>query len=86
MKTELHITEPKKKDDYFPSLFANASKTVVILADGRTGERTFSGMVISSDQEKKNVVGTYSTNWTYEQFKRLPKGTNVIIGITQPED
>lgn len=85
MKTELSISEPKKVNDYFPCLFANSDKTILILADGRTGERTFSGMIIHSEMEKKNVVGTYSTNWTYAQFSRLPKGSNVVIGITQEE-
>lgn len=85
MKTQIQITEPKKERDYFPCLFANSNQTIVILADGRTSDRTFSGMVISSDQDKKNVVGTYGTNWTYQQFSRLPKGTNVIIGITQED-
>ena len=85
MKSEMTINEPKKVADYFPCLFANPSKSIIILADGRTGDKTFSGMVVHSENEKKNVVGTYGTCWTYEQFKRLPKGTNVIIGLTQDE-
>jgi len=87
MKTQLTINEPQKVSDYFPCLFTNANQTIVILADGRTGDRTFSGMIISSNNnDKKTLVGTYSTGWTYQQFSRLPKGSNVIIGITQGED
>ena len=87
MKTELSITEAKKTKDYFPALFANKNRSVIILADARTGDRTFSGMVVHSDgANKKCCIGIYSTGWTYEQFARLPKGTNVIIGITQDED
>lgn len=87
MKTELSISEAVKKADYFPSLFANKNRSVIVLADSRTGERTFSGMIIHSDgANKKCCIGMYSTGWTYEQFSRLPKGTNVIIGITQDDE
>lgn len=86
MKSSAVINEPKKQNDYFPCLFANKSKDIIILADGRTGDRTFSGMIVSSTTEKKNVVGTYSSNWTYDQFARLPKGTNVEINLTQDEE
>lgn len=85
METTIEIKKRKVVDDYFPCLFANGSESVVILADGRTSEKTFSGMVIHSDKSaaKKSALGTYSTGWTYEQFKRLPKGSEVTILITQ---
>ena len=87
MRTELSITEVKKNKDYFPCLFTNKNRSVIILADSRTGDKTFSGMVIHSDgANKKCLVGIYSTGWTYEQFGRLPKGANCIIGITQDEE
>jgi hypothetical protein len=42
-------------------------------------------MVVHAAKEtaKKTVLGTYSTGWTYEQFKRLPKGTELTLMITQ---
>lgn len=85
MQTIIEIKERKVVDDYFPCLFANSGKTVVILADSRTSEKTFSGMVIYADKQaaKKNVLGTYSSGWTYEQFKRLPKGSEITLCITQ---
>lgn len=86
MKTQATINKPEARKDYFPCLFANANQSIIILADARTGDRTFSGMVIHSEQEKKNCVGTYGTAWTYQQFTRLPKGANVVIGITQPDE
>ena len=85
METQVEIKEKKLLDDYFPSLFTNASKSVVILADARTSQKTFSGMVIHADgtAAKKNALGTYSTGWTYEQFKRLPKGSEMTLIIVQ---
>lgn len=85
MKAQITINEPVKEKDYFPCLFTNESKKVIILADGRTSERTFSGMVIYTEDGAKNAIGTYSSNWSYNAYKRLPKGTNVVIGITQEE-
>jgi len=85
METLIEIKEKKVKDDYFPCLFANADKSIVILADERTSEKTFSGMVIyiGKDVRKKASLGLYSTGWTYEQFKRLPKGTEITLYLTQ---
>lgn len=85
METTIEIKEKKIVDDYFPCLFANAAKNIIILADARTSPKTFSGMVIHADGStaKKNATGTYSTGWTYEQFKRLPKGSEVTIIIEQ---
>ena len=88
METAIEIKKRKVVDDYFPCLFANDSESVVILADGRTSAKTFSGMVIYADKTaaKKSVIGTYSTGWTYEKFKRLPKGSEVTIIITQENE
>ena len=46
METAIEIKEQKYVDDYFPALFANANRSVVILADARTTDKTFSGMII----------------------------------------
>lgn len=85
MNTLIEIKEKKRVDDYFPSIFTNSSNSVVILADGRTSDKTFSGMVVHAgkDAAKKYALGIYSTGWTYEQFKRLPKGSEVTLVITQ---
>lgn len=84
METEITIKEKKVVKDFFPCLFANKDRSVLILADEKTGEKTFSGMVVhSSGSTRKTVIGTYSTGWTYEQFKRLPQGTEVTITINQ---
>ena len=84
METNLTIENPKKERDYFPSVFSNKDNTIIILADERTSDKTFSGMIIhSSGSSKKTVLGNYSTGWTYAQFTRLPKGSNLKLGITQ---
>ena len=85
MEILIEIKEKKVKDDYFPCLFANNDRSIVILADERTSEKTFSGMVIYTGKEfkKKASIGQYSTGWTYEQFKRLPKGTEITLYLTQ---
>jgi len=85
MEALIEIKEKKLKDDYFPCLFANADRSIVILADSRTSEKTFSGMVIyvGKDIKKKAQMGLYSTGWTYEQYKRLPKGTEITLCLTQ---
>ena len=85
METIVEIKEKKNVDDYFPCVFTNSSKNIIILADARTSEKTFSGMIIHAgkDTAKKTALGTYSTGWTYEQFKRLPKGTELTLMITQ---
>ena len=85
METKASITEPSTERDFVPALFANKDRSVVILADNRTGEKTFSGMVIHADGNaaKRYAVGTYSASWTYEQFKRLPRGSQIAITIIQ---
>ena len=85
METRVEIKEKKTVDDYFPCLFANGSKTVIILADSRTSEKTFSGMVIHTEKtsSKTSPLGIYSTGWTYDQYKRLPKGSELTLHITQ---
>lgn len=84
METNVTIKTPKKERDYFPSVFTNKDNTIIILADERTSDKTFSGMIVhSSGNNKKTVLGNYSTGWTYSQFKRLPKGSNLTLTITQ---
>lgn len=84
MKSSATISEVVAEKDYYPSLFVNNNKKIVILADGRTGDKTFSGMVIHSDDSaKRYAVGTYSSAWTFEQFKRLQRGSEVTITIKQ---
>lgn len=86
MESKIVIQEVKKEADYFPSLFTNKDKTVIILATERTGEKTFSGVVVHSDSKAtKTLIGVYSTSWTYEQFKRLSKGSSVEITLTQTD-
>lgn len=86
MKTEITINEKEINKDYFPSLFSNKDKTIIILADARTAKTTFSGMVIHSINEtKKGIFGTYSTGWTYQQFTRLAKGSEIILKINQED-
>lgn len=85
MKTEININEPTVEKDFFPALFTNKEKTILILADNRTSEKTFSGMIIhaSSSVAKRYSIGTYSSGWTYEQFRRLPRGTQIRIDLEQ---
>lgn len=86
METQVKIENAKKDKDYFPSIFANKDGSIVILADGRTSDRTFSGMIIHSSSGAKNAtIGVYSTGWTYAQFNRLPKGSNVVLTIKQED-
>lgn len=86
MKTEIVIKEEKKERDYFPSLFRNKDNSVIILADGRVSAKTFSGMVIHcTNDAKKMTLGTYSTGWTYEQFTRLPKGSEITMNLIQED-
>lgn len=86
METKLIIDEVKKERDYFPSLFANKDYSIVILADGRTSDKTFSGMVIHTVNEtKKGTLGVYSTGWTYQQFSRLTKGTKISLNMVQED-
>ncbi len=85
METKATINEPAAEKDYFPSLFANKDRSVVILADNRTSEKTFSGMIIHAAKEaaKRYATGTFSAGWTYDQFKRLPRGTKIEITLVQ---
>lgn len=86
MKTKITIKEPNLETDYFPCLFSNKDKSVVILADSKLNDRCFSGMVIhSKGSTSKTLVGTYNTGWTYSQFKRLPKRTDIELNMTQGE-
>jgi len=86
MKTSIKINDEKKDKDYFPSLFTNKDNSVIILADSRISDKTFSGMVIhSNNNTKATLLGTYSSGWTYAQFKRLSKGSVIDINITQED-
>ncbi len=86
METQLIIDEVKKERDYFPCLFSNKDNSIIILADSKTGDKTFSGMVIHTNNEtKKGTLSVYSTGWTYTQFTRLPKGTKITLNITQED-
>lgn len=86
MKTSIQIDTQKKEKDYFPSLFSNKDNSVVILAESRTSDKSFSGMIIhSSNNIPKNIVGTYSTGWTYSQFTRLAKGTKITLNFEQED-
>ena len=84
MKVTADIEECKKVNDYFPSIFTNKDNTIVILADARTSQNTFSGMILSSHNNSKGcTVGTYGTSWTYTQFHRLPKNSIIKLEIEQ---
>lgn len=84
MEATIEIKEERIERDYFPCLFADKSRNVVILADARTSERTFSGMVIYADKNaEKKAIGKYSTGWTYASYERLPKGSMVQINLLQ---
>ncbi len=84
MNTEAVIDECKETKDYFPALFVNKDNSIIILADERTSDKTFSGMIIHSTNHAKMChLGSYSTGWTYQQFRRLPKHSKVTIDIEQ---
>jgi len=84
METKIEIKSPNKERDYFPSLFSNKDKSIIILADSRTSEKTFSGMIIhSTNQGKNSLLGNYSCGWTYAQFTRLSKGSEINLTINQ---
>lgn len=84
METTLIIDEATKEKDYFPSLFTNKDKSIIILADGRVTDKTFSGMVIhTTNQTSKGTLAVYSTGWTYAQFTRLTKGSKITLTINQ---
>lgn len=84
METKITINEPTTERDYFPCLFSNKTQSVIIMADERVNDRCFSGMVIhSDDSSKKTLTGIYSAGWTYEQFTRLKKGSEIGLKIIQ---
>ena len=85
METKIEIQETSKTKDYFPAIFANKDRSIIILADERTSDRTFSGMIIhiTGDKGKTKTLGTYSSGWTYEQFTRLSKNASINLTITQ---
>ena len=86
METTIQIESPKKERDFFPSLFTNKDNSIIILAESRTSDKTFSGMIVhSSNQTKSAILGTYSTGWTYAQFSRMVKGTKITLNITQED-
>lgn len=85
METIIEIKEAVQTKDYFPCLFTNKDKSIVILADERTSEKTFSGMIIHVTGEKGKAIqlGRYETGWTYQQFSRLPKNSSITLMINQ---
>lgn len=85
METKIEIQETEQVKDYFPALFANKDRSIIILADERTSDRTFSGMIIYLSGEKGKVtkLGRYETGWTYVQFSRLPKNASITLTIKQ---
>lgn len=84
MKSQASVIKKEEEKDYYPSLFMNKDGSIIILANERTSEKTFSGMIIHSDgNTAKTVLGVYSTGWTYVQFKRMPKGSTANIILTQ---
>lgn len=86
MDSKIKIEEPTQENDYFPSLFTNKDNTVIILADGRTGDKSFSGMIIHSENKTdKTLIGKYSTGWTYAQFRRFKKRTSIDLNLIQGE-
>ena len=86
MESKLTLKEAKKERDYFPCLFSNKDNSIVILATERTGEKTFAGVVIySCNETKKGTFGVYSTGWTYQQFSRLPKGSEITLEMIQED-
>ncbi len=85
METTIEIKETGQVKDYFPCLFANKDRSIIILADERTSDRTFSGMIIhvTGDKGKKSTLGRYESGWTYDQFLRLPKNSSITLTIKQ---
>lgn len=85
MKSEVIIEELKTDKDYFPALFANKDRSIIILANERVSEKTFAGVIISINNDKGSKVklGTYSNGWTYVQFQRLPKGSVINLKLIQ---
>lgn len=86
METKIQIHTETEQKDFFPALFANKDNSIIIFADAKTSDKTFSGLIIHSTNAGKNgTLGMYSTGWTYAQFTRLPKGSVIKLTITQKE-
>lgn len=85
METIIKIKKTTDNKDFFPALFSNKDNTIVILAEERTSEKTFSGMIVHIEGDKGKAVnlGVYSTSWTYVQFSRLPKYSEINLTIVQ---
>ena len=85
METAITIKKTSEVKDFYPAVFANKDNSIIILADERTSDKTFSGMIIhfSGDKGKAIALGTYSTSWTFIQFNRLPKYSEVNLNIVQ---
>jgi hypothetical protein len=85
METIIEINEAGQIKDYFPCLFANKDKSIIILANERTSDKTFSGMIIhvTGEKGKSSVLGKYESGWTYVQFSRLPKNSSITLTIKQ---
>lgn len=85
METTIKINEANQLKDYFPAIFVNKDSTIIILADDRTSDKTFSGMIIhiSGDKGKTVNLGLYSTSWTYTQFSRMAKYSEINLTIKQ---
>ena len=85
METIIKIKKTTDNKDFFPALFSNKDNTIIILADERTSEKTFSGMIVHIEGEKGKAVSlaVYSTSWTYVQFSRLPKHSEINLTIVQ---
>lgn len=85
METTIKIKKTNEVKDFFPAVFTNKDNTIIILADERTSDKTFSGMIIHVDGDKGKSInlGLYSTSWTYTQFSRLAKHSEININIVQ---
>lgn len=85
METNIKIKKTNEVKDFFPAIFSNKDNTIIILADARTSDKTFSGMIIhiEGDKGKSINIGVYSTSWTYVQFSRLPKHSEINLNIVQ---
>lgn len=85
METAIAITESAPVKDFFPALFGNKDRSIIILADERTSDKTFSGMIIhvTGDKGKTANLDMYSAGWTYIQFSRLPKYASITLTIKQ---
>lgn len=85
METTIEIKETGQVKDFFPCLFANKDRSIIILADERTSDKTFSGMIIhvTGEKGKAAALGKYESGWTYAQFSRLPKYSSITLTIKQ---